>query len=121
MNNYLTELQQALDFYRRNGGMRADQRVSLQGGGYASQGGELVPGLLFAQGMAGRMGGGGGSNPPDFFDEPQQNVLRDYVRPEMRSGSMPPRQSMDRPRRVMPDTSMSGRADNYLARMMGGR
>lgn len=119
MSNYLTDLQQALDFYRRNGGMRADQRVSLQGGGYASQGGELVPGLLFAQGMAGRMGSGSGSsNPPDFFDEPQQNVLRDYVRPEMRSDPMPPRQSMGR--RTMQD-GMRGRADNYLARMMGGR
>jgi hypothetical protein len=120
--NYLANLQQLLDFYRKNGGGRGQPAIPLQGGGYQSDSGEIVPGLTWAQGA---MQQGQQQGPQDFFgDEPQQNVLKDYVRPRQEgAGMMPQRPMMDRipPQRINRNTSMRGRSDNILARLMGGQ
>jgi hypothetical protein len=123
--NYLANLQQALDFYRRNGmsgpgESQGNRDARYWASGPANPSGERMPGPLWAERMADRQGG---NQPSDFFGEDDEtvNAFSQYIRPDMSGVQMPERQPM---RGSMPkrgDPSMRGRSMNYLAQLMGGR
>lgn len=125
--NYLNNLQQALQWYRSQGG---GQQQALTRGyeqfGHGGQSGEIVPGMLWAQGMADKMGGGadkmggGDQGSPDFFnDTPQRNAMMAYREPSMEgAGPMPARPMRPQQGRRM---SMRDTSDNFLRELMGGR
>lgn len=94
--NYLANLQQALSFFRKNGGSSR--------GLAPNESGETMPGMLWAERMADRMGGGA-NDPPDFFGE-APNVLHQYQAPaQFDAGPMPRRNQQ--PRNVL--SMMGGR------------
>jgi hypothetical protein len=113
--NYLANLEQAMKFFRKNGGGARPQPYSGDWGpSQAGGGGETVPGMLWAERMADRMGG---REDQDFFGEEPRNVLRDYQGPaEFNAGPMPqPRYDMASKKNLRP------RANNFLLSLLGGR
>lgn len=106
--NYLAQLEQALRFYDKNlkgsqGYRHPSADPNMVGGG-----GEIRPGLLWAQDAMSRQSGMERDQQDFFADEPQ-NVLMDYQRPSM-TGAPP-----------MAKRNTNPRFDNYLSRLMGAR
>jgi hypothetical protein len=96
----LAMLQNALKFYRKNGGGARPQAYNGDWGpgGGAGGGGETIPGLMWAQSMAQQ---GGEQQRPEFFEERPFNALAAYREPQGFSEPMPERQQMRRPMNVL--------------------
>lgn len=130
--NRLAELEALLKFYDKNLGARGGtggSNANYSGVGVGG-GGEVRPGLLWAQdmmGMAGHNPRSSAEDAPDFFGDEgggaARNSLAAFVRPSMEgAGPMPARQdfaSLDvPPTSIRRDTPMRGRANNMLANLM---
>jgi hypothetical protein len=86
----LAMLKNALNFYRKNGGGARPQAYNGDWGpgGGAGGGGETVPGLLWAERMA---GAGQEQAQPDFFEDRPFNALAAYREPQGFDQQMPER------------------------------
>lgn len=120
--NRLAELQSLLRFYDSNlRGNNAPNAYQVSTG-FVGGGGENRPGLRWAQDMMG-MAGHNRAAAPDFFADEESgggNALAPYVRPDMRGAEpLAPRAPRELPMRISRKTPLSGRVDNYLARLIG--